>query len=205
MYSREDNLLFIHIPKTGGQTIVKHFLERDGLNWSMRKRLYCENINFLDEEIWTAHLTYKMYMHYDIITHKEMKSLTKFSIVRNPYDRFISFFNMIRKKHKEYSMTEHVENCKRWFEEKQEHFKPYLCTKPQSQFIDGSEWIKIFKYENYGDVEEFLKPYGIDKIKVRNTANPELKSDYAKNLDLCTDFVNTYLSVDFKELGYEKR
>jgi hypothetical protein len=205
MYSKEDNLLFIHIPKTGGQTIVKHFLERDGLDWSMRKRLYCENMNFLNEEIWTAHLTYKMYMNYNIITKKEMEKLVKFSIVRNPYDRFISFFNMIRKKHNEYSMKEHIKKCKKWFEEKKEHFKPYLCTKSQSQFIEGSEMIKIFKYENYNEVENFLKSYDIDKIKVRNTANPEFKSDYTKNLDECTDFVNTYLSVDFENLGYKKR
>jgi len=212
VYSKQDNLLFIHIPKTGGQTILKHFLEKYNISWKNRDQLFGGKIEKDNLQLISAHLSYSQFIAYKFITREKMKQLTKFSIVRNPYDRYLSWYYMIKRKPKflsKYTLSEHMKKTKIWFRaaktqpKKMKHYKPYIMCKPQVTFLRYTKDIKIFKYEEYDKVKQFLKQFDIKDVLVRNITPLDVKKDYEKDLEKVIPLVNELYSDDFKTFNYK--
>jgi hypothetical protein len=96
-YYKENNLLFIHIPKTGGTSLEEY------LKQTTQQTLYSigdfNNILFEQFQIKTVslqHLTYEeIYNYKDMLDIDFNDNLKIITIVRNPYDKLISglFFN----------------------------------------------------------------------------------------------------------------
>jgi len=91
MICRQDNCLFIHIPKVAGQSIETVFLERAGLNWQQRGSMLLKpnnNPNLGPPRL--AHLTAQEYVKLGYVSANEFNNMFSFTFVRNPWERLAS-------------------------------------------------------------------------------------------------------------------
>lgn len=92
MICREFSCLFVHIPKTAGQSIEQFFLDQLGMpRNSDRNQLLLGNNpdpNKGTEKL--SHLSAAEYTHCGYIEAVEFDRLFKFSFVRNPWERIVS-------------------------------------------------------------------------------------------------------------------
>lgn len=85
------NVLFIHIPKTGG-TSVEHYLSEKYSLPLNHKNLYgiIQNNEYININSSLQHLSFKEIIKNKKYFNLDLKNLKIFTIVRNPYDRIIS-------------------------------------------------------------------------------------------------------------------
>lgn len=123
MYIVKGNYIFFHIPKTGGKSIYRYFLERDMLEFATSHTSYNEliserqNIKLIfkpkslqvyknmsklpehvtnsDEGQWEKEKNEMLASFENIIRDpvKEVKNYRMFATIRNPIDWYISFYN----------------------------------------------------------------------------------------------------------------
>ena len=86
MISKLDKTIFIHIPKTGGQSIERVFLRRANLDWEQRDQfLLKRNRNPKSGPPRLAHLTASEYHDYEYLSLEQWHEFFKFAFVRNPW------------------------------------------------------------------------------------------------------------------------
>ena len=93
MIDRQTKALFVHIPKTGGQSIEHVFLALNGLSWDERAPLLLRRNK--DPErgpARMAHLLAREYVDCAHLTPQEYGQLFSFAFVRNPWDRLVSAY-----------------------------------------------------------------------------------------------------------------
>ncbi len=92
MICRDYSCLFVHIPKTGGQSIEHFFMDLLHLDWDKdRTALYLQNND--DPALGTeklAHLSAAEYVDCGHVNQEEFSGFFKFSFVRNPWSRILS-------------------------------------------------------------------------------------------------------------------
>ncbi len=92
MVCLEYNCLFVHVPKTAGQSIEQFFMDRLGLDWATdRERLLLQaNDDPAKGTEKLAHLSAAEYVRCGHVSQAEYDRLYSFSFVRNPYQRLVS-------------------------------------------------------------------------------------------------------------------
>jgi hypothetical protein len=139
--------IYVHIPKTAGQSIEHVFLNLLGLSWDTRSPLLLRpNKNKKLGPPRLAHLKANEYLKYKYISKDLFDAYFKFAFVRNPWSRVVSFYNY-RKYYRFFSfnrfVTQHIKKIKdkdSWF------FGPqyeYIQDKNGQQLVDF-----IGKFEN---------------------------------------------------------
>ena len=97
MISHKHKTIFVHVPKTAGQSIEQVFVDDLGLTWDDREVL---NLRYnADRAIGPqrlAHLYADEYVRCGHIKLDLWNSYYKFAVVRNPYDRILSEFRYRR-------------------------------------------------------------------------------------------------------------
>ena len=160
--------IFIHIPKNAG-TSVKDFFNRD------RDKFFISSIKIQKHD--TIHQ----------IKHKAPElynSFKKFAIVRNPYDRTLSWYIYLKNKQNRF---------KKWIK------NPTHKLEPQYTWIDDT--VKIIKFENLNkEINEFFNKK-ID-LPIMNKSNHENYLKYYDQKSL--DIVYNRYKKDFEKFNYKK-
>ncbi|MGJ5620525.1 sulfotransferase family 2 domain-containing protein [Sulfitobacter sp. MF3-043] len=97
MISHRHKTIFVHVPKTAGQSIEQVFVDDLGLSWDDRGILnlrYNSDPAFGPQRL--AHLYADEYVRNGHIDRDLWNAYFKFAVVRNPYDRILSEFRYRR-------------------------------------------------------------------------------------------------------------
>jgi hypothetical protein len=192
------NLLFIHVPKTGGtsiETMLGALNSQCGYGIKNRKAM--------QHYLWNDFLK--------IFGQQRFNRYFKFSVVRNPYDRFLSEYYWTPIKGLGNKSKQSIDDFIKCVEEIVKN-RRFNATVSHDHFIPQVEYIydseknlkvnKLFKFENFNEVLDFLsKRYNIKKIdKVCNSTT----KDKLKLTEVQKDRIYKIYEKDFKILCYPK-
>jgi hypothetical protein len=198
MLSTKHNAIFVHIPKTGGQTITKLLA-----NPSM---LFHTGV---EDGIEYAHMTASQLRN--IVP--DYNTLFKFAFVRNPWDRLVSeyyyriagggVFPYLDKRPK--SFAEYVRMVAKLNICSMQHAcVNHIC--PQREFVyDGSDLIVdcVERYEDYeAGVRRIMQRLGVEFVElphINSTRHNHYTDYYPKKL---RDIVSWLYADDIKTFGY---
>lgn len=196
------NILFIHIPKTGGSSIEQYFAQK--LNIKLNTDYLYDHKALINNHSY-QHLTYNEIFENQIKLNIKLNNLKLiFSAVRNPYERLISelFFRGLINKNMDSIMVENV-------------IKNYLISDniydnhklPQYLFLIDSSGninknIKILKTESLNDDMQKL---GWNEFNMNHNHSYRNTLNYYKFLNINSiNIINNYYSKDFELLSYNK-
>ncbi len=177
MIIEEHKAIFIHIPKNAGTSIETLF----------------------------ANNSFKIqpYKHADIYEIKNKfpeiyDSYRKFTIIRNPYDKMVSWYFYLKKNLGDYDVIEFNE----WIKDPSQFWHaddPIHFLDPQHTWIDDT--VEIIKFENLNkELNEF---FGKDiDLPIINKSNHDHYSTYYNRESL--DVIYDRYKEDFKKYNYKK-
>jgi hypothetical protein len=91
MVSLRFGVIFVHVPKTAGQSIESVFVDREGLTWETRDLLLLRTKTAgATGPHRLAHLFADEYVALGHVTAYEFARFFKFAVVRDPYERAVS-------------------------------------------------------------------------------------------------------------------
>ena len=190
-YDSVTNILFIHIPKTGGTSIEKYFSSKYGISLN-------------NKSIWgfIHHITWQTLMKYKDFFKINDLNLTSIAVVRNPYERIISDLFWWHKINK-YSTPEDV------FNELQSHVKinPDNHAIPQHTFVTDSSGelvpaIHILKMET---LQSDMINLGYNDFNSKHNVNPIKGVNYYNYLNADSiQLINNFYHKDFELFNYNK-
>lgn len=200
-YYKEKNLLFIHIPKTGG-TIIEYNIKKhtpQTLYSSFNNTIldFPYNNQALQHQFYTT--IYKFRDRLDI----NFNNIKIFSVVRNPYDRIISdlfWWELIEKDFTAEQVYNIIENNYLYRDDLDNH------NEPQYKFIvdENSELnknIKIFYTESLNEFNDKLNDFLGFNINIKQE---QINKDYSKYLNEDSiSLINTFYKKDFELFNYK--
>jgi len=197
------NVLFIHIPKTGGSSVECYFSKKYNIPLNKNSLYMYLKDHFKHFNSSLQHLTYNQIIKYSDFLNVDFNNLKIISIVRNPYERIISdlfYFKLIK-----------VNSSK---EETYESIKDYLVlnrdnhTLPQHHFVTiNNELVpNIILLKTETLMSDMVK-IGYDDFNVKNHVNRyRLNHDNYYNY-LNSDsihLINDFYHEDFILFNYAK-
>jgi hypothetical protein len=209
--NHELELVFIHLPKNGGNFITDSLLRYYNFEmYESQEILKNENNNIrikkrADKLIESG---YNFLLSTNLINYKF------FCVVRNPYERFISAFEYLNlSKYEIFTLKDCILNM--------ENFKKGLVNNlitdlnayvhlfvRQTYFIKNIPNLTILHFENLNEnFCDFLLKNGIKEIKHENIVlnKTNYKINFWEYYDSNTlTFVNNYFDEDFKKFGFKK-
>lgn len=206
-YYKQQNILFIHIPKTGG-TIIENSLKKicgQSIYSNTKNNLLPEPYNTisLQHQIYTTLYEYKNKLNIDF------ENVKIFSVVRNPYDRIISdlfWRSVIDKKflvNKNSTPDKIFDIIKNNYLYRSDYDNHNI---PQYKFVTDKNGdlipnIKIFKTETLNKDNEIINDY----LKVNlNIINKNVNKDYSKYLNKDSiNLINEFYKKDFELFNYD--
>jgi hypothetical protein len=193
-------LRFIHIARTGGQSISIVANIQANQYWGM-----------LDLDYGRQQLQHRLlsYVVSPSLQNDEMKNQYDwFMVVRNPYDRAVSIYNymepnvninlFLRK------MLSRLERGEKHVVNDRQYNLPYIT--PQHQYVEKQYTIHVLRFENLeSEFNALMKEYGYPII-LNNKANVSKKVAKLSDLSIETiEYINRLYIKDFEMFGYEMR
>jgi len=202
------NLLFIHIPKTGGTSVEKYLSSKYNIELN-NYSLYNDNTTFNNVKIFAplTHILYKTIIKYKDEFHINIDNLEIITIVRNPYNRIISglfYWGIINDKS---SKNFVYENIKKYINSPNIKFDNHNL--PQYLFLENEDGIipdniKILRTET---LNADMKKNGYTDFTIKDNVNKYNMSfaDYYKYLnEKSIKLINHYYRKDFEYFNYDK-
>ncbi|NOH29032.1 sulfotransferase family 2 domain-containing protein [Vibrio mediterranei] len=209
LYSKSKKFLFIHVPKTGGTSLVKA-MKKDCDRAFLPLRMI--GYYFDDRGIKLPRSTYNIlgypyHVKADILSDmwkEHYDELYKFAFVRNPWDIAVSeYFYIKRKKvHPIHKVVNQMPD-----------FEYYLKWKVENYNRDQSEWVCdendnllvdfLGRFENYeNDARKILKKFGY-KSEVPKENVTKKKGYQSYYTDKMAEIVSEMNKRDITNFGYE--
>tara|TARA_B100002049_G_C16079506_1_gene376548 strand:- start:2148 stop:2789 length:642 start_codon:yes stop_codon:yes gene_type:complete len=212
IYSKTNNFLFIHIPKTAG-TSIRQVLEPYGGKPGLKNFLARRNQNLIPVinkifnlnafRTYDAHTTYEDVLK--ILGEKELNSLYKFAFVRNPYSRLYSFYLHIlaHPEHPWYSKIKNYGSFKTMLHNLEDVNEPtqksYVTDKNGKIVVDFIGHLENIDEDFKKICKEINVPYNLPRANARkHKAWQEVYDEEDLNL------AYKYYKEDFDAFGYKK-
>ena len=165
MICPKQRCIFIHIPKTAGQSVEHVFLALNGLTWETRDALLLRaNDDPAQGPPRLAHLTAGDYLRYGYLTPDQFRDWFKFAFVRNPWARMVSLYRHLSYgvTFRDYLLGEF--RTKVWKE-------MYWFVRPQAEFITNEEGEVLVdfvgRFENLqGDFEQVCQQLELPPMRL---------------------------------------
>ena len=174
----EHNAVFIHIPKNAG-TSVRTLFENSSFRIQPNKHADIHDI----KKIFPA--VYSLYR--------------KFTIIRNPYDKMVSWYFYLKRNLGE---QHNVIEFNKWIQDPSKFWHandPISYLKPQCKWIDNT--VEIIRFENLN--EELNNFFGEDiDLPITNKSNHNHYSTYYNKNSI--DIIYDRYKEDFKRYNYKK-
>jgi hypothetical protein len=143
MISDTFRCIFVHVPKTGGQSIEKAFLQLHQLTWQTRAELLLRpNPDPSRGPQQLAHLTAAEYLSHRYIDRETFENYFKFAFVRNPWERLLSEYR--------YRHPRHDMSFRRFVDERFASLDDYSDASrhvmPQSKFLTDASGRRIVDF-----------------------------------------------------------
>jgi hypothetical protein len=203
-------LRFIHIAKTGGQSISAVAKEYGKLNWGMNDEGYGKGV--------MCHNLLSCVNTEELNNDEAKNKYDWFMVVRNPYHRILSKYNMLE---------ERKEDCNTYIKRildsipSFDDFVPYFVESnttavqelhhwphimPQSKYLEPQYNIIVLHYENLNtEFKQLMKQYGYNfTIDIKYNTSYKLASLSDLSLDTI-EYINRYYEKDFITFGYEMK
>ncbi len=176
MISHTHKCVFVHIPKTAGQSIEHFFLDLHGLTWKQKEQLLISRNE--DRKIGPArlcHLTAEEYYDLGHISKEDFDNYFTFGFVRNPWERLVSEY-LHKKIDKQMTLKEFVFKGlpkEDKFCDKHRHIIPqsdYLFDSKGNQLVDF-----IARFENLADDFDYV----CKQLTIEDSTLPHKNSLYS--------------------------
>ena len=203
MYCKKYNVLFIHIPKTGGQSIASYFLSLEGIPWEDREKfLLIQNPEPNVGPPQVAHFTIDEYLKADLLSPETIENAIKFAVVRNPWARLWSEYNFYWKSICSWdNFFEFFPN--RIIDDHESGRDGARHIKPQVEFI--SPGMEILRFENLeNEFAAFCDRHSIPKYHLSHSHNASNAGHYVDAYDpQKIKAVAEFYHQDIAAFGYE--
>lgn len=208
--SHKYKVIFIHIPKTSGTYIENLLGMHENINKVGLKAVKTKEANSHLFGNGVQHLT--IYGLSDLVDKQIFNCYTKFTVVRNPYTRIISSIawscghKSWQSNGKKMQATKFTEKLNKIYTQFKENGK--LPQRHQLQYnytqIDGENCMdKIFKFEEYTEIDDFLSDLGITVKKEKRMVTDKYADDVYLTKDNKEKIYEMY-KKDFDFFGYSK-
>ena len=206
-HNNDINLLFIHIPRTGGSSLENYFsfkykinLNIDSLYGFLDKDFRKNNLININSSL--QHLTYNEILNNNHFFEINRINLNIITIVRNPYNRVISDLLFFKKITLESNQEEIFNSLLNYLTINiDNHNLPqYLfVTDKNKELIPNLTILKTEYLDDYMDFYGFID-YKIIISKKKEFSNLD-NFHYLNNKSI--DLINNYYEEDFKIFGYD--
>jgi len=199
------NLLFIHIPKTGGTSLEYYFSQKYNIKLNQNSLHTYDLIEFYEKygiNLTLQHYTYNNIIEFNNILNVNFENLEKITIVRNPYAKIIS--DLFYKKLININSTkDYVYNIINKYINENNHDNHNI---PQYKFIIDNDNnllhdIKIFKTETLND-NMIANGYTDFNININTNQHKINYIDYLNNNSI--NLINNFYDKDFNYFNYNK-
>ena len=199
MYSATFKSIFVHIPKTGGQSIEQAFLQMHGLAWNERRGLLLGKNRRPDQgPRRLSHLFALEYCEFGYVSRKVFASCLKFATVRNPFDRLVSEYRY-RAGKRALRFTDFIKSAQRLRDDR--HFVP------QSKYLlDGAGRVivdRILRFETLGSdfeqISQELFGRSVELSHTNKSASPMPSREMSAEL---ADLAYRWYECDFDLFKY---
>ena len=207
MISHDHRAIFVHIPKTGGQSIETAFLQSLGLTWETRAPLLLRSNP--DRKLGPnrlSHLYADEYLDLGYVDEPTFAAYLKFTVVRDPYDRAVSEFNYRRRTAHETLRDQFTGVTRNEFRDPWRH----VCPQSRYVFRPGQDRLlvdQVLRFEALAS--EWTKLSArlfADPVPLPHRNRPEsvkLKASDLSRPDI--DYITETYADDFVNFEYETR
>ena len=200
------NLLFIHIPKTGGSSLEKYFNVKFNIPLNKKSLMSTEDIReFSDKHDINSslqHLTYNTIIKYKDFFKIDETNIKIITIVRNPYDKLMSDLFYLKKINISSTKEEVYEKIKIYL---QENYDNHIT--PQYKFITNDEenLIDNIVLLHTETLNEDMHKLGYRDFNIKMNMNPNDVNyqEYLNNDSI--NLINEIYKKDFEILNYNKK
>ena len=200
------NLLFIHIPKTGGSSLEKYFSVKFNIPLNKKSLMSTEDIrNFADKpEINSSlqHLTYDTIIKYKDFFKIDENNIKILSVVRNPYNKIMSDLFYLKKINVNSTKEEVYEKMQIYL---QENYDNHIT--PQYKFItnENEELIENLTIIHTETLNDDMCKLGYKDFNIKMNMNPNNVNYYKYLNDDSIKLINENYKKDFEILNYNKK
>jgi hypothetical protein len=201
------NILFIHIPKTGGSSLEDYFCKKYNIHANnnslfMELPFFIKRYNNIDINCSLQHLTYKEIIKYKYFFKINEDNLKIISIVRNPYNRIISDLFYLKKININSSKEEVYMTITKYISEKNDNHKT-----PQYLFVtnDNGELIDNITILRTESLTSDMINLGFTDFDLKSNCNSNQVNydDYLNEHSI--HFINFIYKKDFELFNYKMK
>jgi len=198
MISHKHKFVFVHVPKTAGQSLYKNLG-----GWSDARPQGFDKVL----KKYRHHFTISEYLEYGYLDINKFELYFKFAFVRNPYDRLLSEFKYAKRTHSKFK-KDFKYFVKRGWGNSRRHSTIKQHIRPQSEFLyndDGKSLVDfIGRFENlHEDFNTICDKIGIPQQELPHKNKSE-HNHYSEYYDEETkQIVAEKYEKDIEYFGYE--